>query len=157
MGMKDTFTAAEWDNLSRAPFFVSLAIGMSDPSGPFGRLKESKALSNSVTDAEDGSHGELAKAVALEISRCRPSRSELVGDASDIYDVQRQAISEIGAIGRLSEKAGTDGAAFRRWLAAMAHSIADAATEGGFLGFGGERISAEEWSAIGQVRVALNL
>jgi hypothetical protein len=43
--------------------------------------------------------------------------------------------------------------AFRRWLLAAAQAAADAGKEGGFLGFGGEQVSAGEqrsWSRYAQ-------
>ena len=45
--------------------------------------------------------------------------------------------------------------AFRRWLVAAAQAAADAAKEGGFLGFGGEPVSAGEQQMLDQVRAAL--
>jgi hypothetical protein len=45
--------------------------------------------------------------------------------------------------------------AFRRWLLVAAQAAADAGKEGGFMGFGGEQVSAGEQRMLDQVRAAL--
>ena len=47
--------------------------------------------------------------------------------------------------------------AFGRWLLAAAQAAADAGKEGGFLGFGAERVSAGEQQMLDQVRAALGV
>ena len=47
--------------------------------------------------------------------------------------------------------------AFRRWLVAAAQAAADAAKEGGFLGFGAEQVSAGEQQMLEQVRAAVGV
>ena len=47
--------------------------------------------------------------------------------------------------------------AFRRWLLAAAQAAADAGKEGGFLGFGAERVSAGERGMLDQVRAVLGM
>ena len=47
--------------------------------------------------------------------------------------------------------------AFRRWLVAAAQAAADAGKEGGFLGFGAERVSAGERRMLDQVRAVLGM
>jgi hypothetical protein len=41
---KESFTPEEWAKISHVPFLVSLAIGVSDASGPFGMAKEGMAV-----------------------------------------------------------------------------------------------------------------
>jgi hypothetical protein len=45
--------------------------------------------------------------------------------------------------------------AFRGWLLATAQAAADAAKEGGFMGFGAEQVSAGEQRMLDQVRAAI--
>jgi hypothetical protein len=47
--------------------------------------------------------------------------------------------------------------AFRRWLLAAAQAAADAGKEGGFLGSGGEQVSAGEQQMLQQVHTALGI
>ncbi len=48
-----------------------------------------------------------------------------------------------------------EAAAFGRWLVAAAQAAADAAKEGGFLGFGAEQVSEREQAVLDRVRAAL--
>ena len=45
----------------------------------------------------------------------------------------------------------------RRWLASISQSVAEAASEGGFLGFGGVQVSDAEKATLDQVAAALKL
>jgi hypothetical protein len=47
--------------------------------------------------------------------------------------------------------------AFRRWLLTAAQGAADAAKEGGFMGFGGEQVSAGERQMMEQLRTTLGV
>ncbi len=47
-------------------------------------------------------------------------------------------------------------AAFGRWLVASAQGAADAAKEGGFMGFGAEQVSEREQAMLDQVREAVS-
>lgn len=155
MSVKDQYSAEEWDAIGQSPFFVSAAIGMSDPSGPFGMMKEGMALAREVKEAMDGQHGELAKAVAAEIRDHRPSRKELIGDAKNADEAEEYAMAKLASIAALADKAGADGSQLLAWLNSAAQSIAEAGKEGGFLGIGGESVSSGEQAALGKIRVAL--
>ncbi len=156
MSVKDQFTADEWQSLAHGPFLVSTAIGMSDPSGPFQMVKESMALAGAVKNAVEGEAGELAKAVAGELREHRPGRKDLVGDAKSHADARAHAVSKLRALGDLADaKAGTDAAPFKKWLAGLATSVAEAGKEGGFLGIGGEAVSDAEEAAIAEIVSAL--
>jgi hypothetical protein len=155
MSAKDGFTPEEWDAVAQAPFFISAAIGLSDPSGPFGIMQEGMALARQVREAAEGDHGSLAKEVADEIRDHRPGRDELSGGATTVDAAKAHAIAQIAWIAQIVEKADLDGDSYLAWLNETAYAIAEAGTEGGFLGFGGEAISAEEHAALGQIRVAL--
>ena len=48
-----------------------------------------------------------------------------------------------------------EAAAFGRWLLATAQAAADAAKEGGFMGFGAEQVSQGEQSMLDQVKSAV--
>jgi hypothetical protein len=49
-----------------------------------------------------------------------------------------------------------EAAAFARWLVAAAQSAAEAAKEGGFMGFGAEQVSDREEAMLDQVRAAVS-
>jgi hypothetical protein len=46
---------------------------------------------------------------------------------------------------------------FKSWLVSIAGKVANAATEGGFFGIGGEKVSAAETAAINQLASSLGV
>jgi hypothetical protein len=46
---------------------------------------------------------------------------------------------------------------YKKWLLEIAGKVANAATEGGFFGFGGERVSAAETAAINELASSLGV
>jgi hypothetical protein len=153
---KESFTPEEWAKISHVPFLVSLAIGVSDASGPFGMAKEGMALARSVQDALDGSAGEVAKEIATSMKGHRPKTSDLTGGARSADDVGAHATDEIkAAVALVASKDAAEGASLKTWLSDMAQHIAEAAKEGGFLGIGGSAISADEQKALDAIKAAL--
>jgi hypothetical protein len=71
----------------------------------------------------------------------------------------QQILDELrGVNGILEEKATPEEAeAFRRWMIAVAKGAADAAKEGGFLGFGAEQVSQGERRMLEQLASALGV
>jgi hypothetical protein len=148
MTSKADFTDEEWTRLKRAPFVAGMAISLADPGGAIELYHESKAALESVRDAASGSRGELPAAIArdaLEDSRqhksplggFKPSKGAMAG--AEIL----QELGEVNAI--LNQKAAADEASsVRDWLLSAAKDAADAAKEGGFLGFHAERVSKGE-------------
>jgi hypothetical protein len=52
-------------------------------------------------------------------------------------------------------EAPADAAAFKAWLAQIGQSVADASSEGGFLGFGGVQVSDAEKATLAEIATAL--
>ena len=154
------FTDEEWARLERAPLVAGLAISLADPGGPIEAVKESMAALRTLTEAaQSGGHGELvdsvAKSVAAEVQqRHNPMRGfrpkgALAGE--EILDELR------GVNALVTEKADPDEAqAFREWLLTAAKRAADAAKEGGFLGFKAERVSEGEQQMLDKLGVVLS-
>ena len=66
------------------------------------------------------------------------------------------AVAELQAVSRLvAEKAPDAAPGFKAWLNEVAAKVAEAGTEGGFLGFGGEKVSAAEKATLERLRTAL--
>ena len=64
-----------------------------------------------------------------------------------------KAVNEIATAKATAEEAD----AFRRWLLTVAQAAADAAKEGGFMGFGAELVSQGEQRMLGELRVTLGV
>jgi hypothetical protein len=103
------------------------------------------------------SQEELLAAVALDIQAMAQHRQNPLGDFKPRGG--EQVLEELGAVNELVTARATpeEAAAFRGWLLAAAQAAADAGKEGGFLGFGAERVSAGEQRMLDQVRTVLEL
>ena len=62
-------------------------------------------------------------------------------------------MTQVGPI--LDEKAPADAPSFKAWLKHIAEKVAEASSEGGFLGFGGVRVTDAEKASIEEVVQAL--
>jgi hypothetical protein len=73
-------------------------------------------------------------------------------------ELKVQAIAKLTQAGSLLDaKAGADAAPFKAWLKHVSESVAEASTEGGFLGFGGVKVTEAEKASIAEVARALNI
>jgi hypothetical protein len=73
-------------------------------------------------------------------------------------ELKSACIEILGKVdGILSAKAPADAAAFKTWLRQISQSVAEAATEGGFLGIGGVLVSDAEKATLAEISSALKL
>jgi hypothetical protein len=145
---KADFSEDEWTRLKRGPFVAGMAISLADPGGPIELVKETAATLKTVREtAESGERGDLLDAIGQEV----------VGDArqrtNPLHDFKpkgalagQQILEELAEVNRIvSAKATPEEAdAYRDWLKTAAQEAANAAKEGGFLGFHAERVSDGE-------------
>ena len=149
MTSKADFTDEDWTRLKRAPFVAGMAISLADPGGPIEAFKETAATLKTVLgDAQDGGRGELVTAIAGDVEAgAREHKSPLSGfKPSKGATAGVEILDELRAVnGLLTEKATPeDAAAVREWLLAAAAAAANAAKEGGFMGFHAQRVSEGE-------------
>jgi len=156
------FTPEEWSRVLASPMVASAAITLVDPSGLWGLLKEGMAGSWALAEAKQSTNANrLVKAVA-EAFTDGDARTSAQGHVqslfrgSDVAQLKSRAIEELRAVGAiLDAKAPADAAAFKTWLQDVARRAAEAASEGGFLGFGGERVSEAERATLTEIAAAL--
>ena len=149
MTSKADFTEEEWTRIKRAPFVAGMAISLADPGGPIEAVKETAAtLKTVLAVAEQGGRGEFVDGVASEVAdEARQRKNPLAGfKPSKGATAGVEILEELGEVSRIVAEKGTpeDAAALRDWLLAAAQASADAAKEGGFLGFHAERVSKGE-------------
>jgi hypothetical protein len=149
MTSKADFSDEEWTRLKRAPFVAGMAISLADPGGPIEAFKETAATLKTVLgDAQGGGRGELVTAIAGDVEAdARQHKSPLAGfKPTKGATAGVEILGELGAVNRLvTEKASAeDAAALRQWLLAAAQAAANAAKEGGFMGFHAQRVSEGE-------------
>jgi hypothetical protein len=155
MTTKDAFTEEEWTRVVRAPLVAGLAISLADPGGPIEAAKESMATLKSATNPP--SREQLLAEVALEIQALAQQRTNPLKGFTPRTDPGEEVLAELGAVqGIVAAKATPEEAsAFGQWLVTAAQAAADAAKDGGFLGFGGEQVSAREQAMIDRVRTTV--
>ena len=157
MTTKTDFSEEEWTRLIRAPFVAGMAITLADPGGPIEAAKESMASIRSATNPP--SREQLLTEVALDIQAqvqqhhnpvkgYRPTGGSAPGE---------QVLQELREVQALVTQRATpeEAAAFGAWLVSTAQAAADAAKEGGFMGFHAEQVSEREQDMIDQVRGAV--
>jgi hypothetical protein len=157
MSTKSDFPEEEWTRIVRAPFVAGLAISLADPGGPIEAAKETMATVKSSTNPP--SREQLLAEVALELNAMtqqrqnplkgyKPAKGEAPGE---------QILEELRAVQALVAARATpeETAAFGQWLLATAQAAADAAKDGGFMGFGAKQVSDGEQAMLDRLREAL--
>jgi hypothetical protein len=155
MTSKADFTEEEWARLKRAPFVAGLAVSLADPGGPIEAVKETTATLRTVTGGAGGAHGQLVDELAREVASER--KNQLSGFKPRGATAGADILDELRAVNAIiSEKATPeDAAGYRAWLMSVAKEAADAAKEGGFMGFKAERVSEGEQKMLDRLREVL--
>ena len=160
MTTKDAFTDEEWARLERAPFVASMAISLADPGGPIEALKESMAAFKTVSEAaQSGGQSELVEAAAHSVAeKAKERKNPLAGFKPRGALAGEEILTELREVNGLVTSKATpeEAAAFREWLMSSAQRSAEAAKEGGFLGFKAERVSEGEQQMLDKLREALS-
>jgi hypothetical protein len=165
MATKSDFTQDEWKLLLQSPLVAAIAISAADPSGIIGMLKESMASARALLTAKaDPKADALVKAVVddFETSEGRAAAQDglraAIAGAEKPAEVVAKATDNLKTIAAaLDAKGGADAVPFKTWLAGVAKSVAEAAPEGGFLGFGGTQVSEAEKATVAQIAAALGV
>ena len=148
MTTKTDFTDEEWTRLGRAPIVAGMAISLADPGGPIEAFKEMHASLKSVLDAaQEGGRGELVQSVAKDVTAAaRERKNPAAGFKPRGALAGQEILDELSAVNELVTRKATPEEAdeFRAWLLDSAKRAAEAAKEGGFMGFKAERVSEGE-------------
>lgn len=157
MSSKPDYTPEEWAALVRAPLLAGMSLTLADPGGPIEAAKEVMAAMKVMAAPESGA--ELLVEVSQEARTMMEERHNPIGDFKpDPARAGEQILEELRRVDAVLRAKATpeEAAAFRTWLTRAAQSAADAAKEGGFLGFGAVKVSDGEQEMLDQVGVALS-
>jgi hypothetical protein len=164
MANKTNFTPDEWKLLLESPMMTSMAVTAADPSGLWGLLKESFASGSALAQAgSDASANPLVKAVAADFATTEgrtAARDELKARlaGSKPGDIKVKSIESLKQVCALVDaKAPADAAAFKGWLRRISENVAEAAEEGGFMGFGGVKVSEAEKATLSEISRTLGV
>ncbi len=162
MSTQSTFTAEEWTALRLAPSLVAGGIAAADPSGIFGSIKEATAGMHGMLEAYQSGKGlELFQALAADRSiPGMPDPKSLLGEGNreqQLANMKSSVLERVKAAATLigSKGSADEARAYKQMLVGVAQRAAEASKEGGFLGFGGVRVSAAEQSFINEVKAAV--
>jgi hypothetical protein len=148
MTTRSDFSDEEWARLERAPVVAGMAVSLADPGGPIEAVKETMAVIKTISEAaRSGGDGELVDGVAKSFAEKTKKRESPMGDFKPRGALAGQEIlEELKAVNELVTRKATpeEAAAFREWLLSAAKRAADAAKEGGFMGFNAKRVSEGE-------------
>jgi hypothetical protein len=163
MADKTSFTPEEWKQLLESPMLASMAVTAAEPSGLWGMLKESFAAGGVLARAKtDAGANALIKAVVADFGSAEGRGAARDGlqarlKGSKPAEVKDKAIAGLRQVAALVDaKAPGDAAAFKSWLQSVGQHVAEAAKEGGFLGFGGVQVSDAEKATLAEISSALS-
>jgi hypothetical protein len=151
---KGDFPEDEWTRIVRAPFVAGLAISLADPGGPIEAAKETMATIKTATNPP--SREQLLTEVALDVQAMTQQHRNPLGEFKLTKGEQpgKQVLDELRSVMAVVAARATpeETAAFGQWLLATAQAAAEAAKDGGFMGFGAKQVSEGEQSMLDQVR-----
>ena len=162
MSSKTDYSADEWKLCLKAPLMAGLAVVAASPSGPLGVLREMFAVGKLVSETRaQGGSNELLRALVSELAapdaRGHMDAAELRGLGTE--QLRAHALEACRAFAALVDRkaAPEEAEGVKRWLVGIAQRTAEAAKEGGFLGFGGTTVSQPETAAIQEVARVLGV
>lgn len=163
MTTKTDFTTEEWKLLLEGVLMAGIAVSAADPSGIWGTLKEGVSTANALNAGRSAGNELITALIAdLETSAGRDTlkeglREKLSGlsssGAPQMKVIAIDALRQVSAL--LDGKAPADSVAVKSWLRQISHGAAEASNEGGFLGFGGVKVSDAEKATLAEIDDAL--
>ena len=159
MSKKADYTAEEWQTIVKAAPMAGLAVTLASPNGPFGVMKEMFAVGMAIADTlQKGSSNELVSSLIddLKARGTKPEQPQAMDSPDKARATCMQALADVDTL--LARKSTPDEAkGFKEWLHGIATRVAEASNEGGFLGFGGEKVSDAERAALADIGKMLHL
>ena len=160
MTTKADFSEDEWATLVRSPMVAGAAITLADPGGPIEVVKETSAVLKFATSSSGEQRDDLVGELAREVRGLAEQRKNPLGGFKPRGALAgKEIVDEIARANEIvSAKASPEETdAFRAWIMECAQRAADAAKEGGFMGFHAERVSQGETDMLAQLRSALSM
>lgn len=166
MSSKTDISPNEWEILRDAPHYVGLAVAASGASGLIGSIAEAIAPSSAFVEAIKGNKPLLQQIcdkeqVKASIEAIKESLKGMAKNGDDFTAIQANvrntAIEKSKAAIELLKQKGysEDVVVYREFILNLADKVANAAKEGSFLGFGGERVSEAERNLLAELTQAV--
>jgi hypothetical protein len=159
MANQSSFTPEEWNALRETPHAVAAAVTIVGASGITGTLKEAYSIASTMMESQSSGNSLIRElSTRDQVKAASQALKDRLGTIANptIDTVREMALESVrSSVAILQAKAGEDLAAYKSWLKHVATNVAESAKEGGFLGFGGERVSEKEREILAQLDVAL--
>jgi hypothetical protein len=160
MATKADFTTEEWITFKAAPQSAALYVLTASPSGPVGIVKEMFAVAKAAQEIkkDEGALPILKELFAeAEGEPQAETKVELSDKAKE--PAQRAALltALTASVTLIDAKLGGDASAVKQWIYDVGEKVARAAKEGSFLGMGGTLVSAEEQTALDELKGVLGI
>jgi hypothetical protein len=155
---KADFTEDEWATLVRSPMVAGMAITIADPGGPIEVVKETSAVLKFAVGTSGEQRDDLVGEIAQAMRELAEHHKNPIGDFKPRGSMAgKEILDELSHANEIvSAKATPEEAeAFRAWILECAQRAADAAKEGGFMGFHAERVSQGEKDMLAQIGTAM--
>jgi len=167
MGKLENYTQSEWDIVSSTPQLVGVAMAGAGSSGLVGSTKEMFASARSMMAArKEHADNALIQSITPDtsdpkkaMSDAKEQRDTVMGrlksnNIKSSEDLQNFILQDCEkAISILEQKESPETVnGYKQMLLEVAEKIANAAKEGDFLGFGGERFSEKEQKLFAQLK-----
>ncbi len=165
--VKDQFIEDEWFLISSVPSMVGAAMAGAGKSGIIGTAKEAMAsMKGMVAGKSDYPDNELINAVLVKAESFSDAREKAgVYREKAMAQFKEQNISSPEefnnymldnarkAVALVKDKRGDKEAEeYQQWCISVAKKVAEAASEGGFMGFGGEQVSDGEKALMAELQ-----
>lgn len=172
MSIKTRFTDDQWFLLGAMPGMIGAAMSNAAPSGIIGTVKEmSAAMRANVQGKQDFPDSELINELMRKAANWDEAKEKLsdyrekakeritTANIKSREDLQAMALEDCKAAVALVDDQCSDSeaSAYRQWTLNVARAVAEAAKEGSILGFGGERVSAEERKLLNELETVLGI
>lgn len=157
MSGKADFSVDEWDLLRSSPLMASMLVVAASPSGPVGLVQESAAAAKTIMQSVGAAQTPLLKALSEDVTQTMAIPKPPPGATpGQVQEAAAEILRRTSAL--LTTKATPEETTeIKGWLARVAQATAEAAKEGGFLGFGGVSVSNQEKAALAMLNAALGL
>lgn len=159
MGKLENYTQSEWEVISSTPQLVGVAMAGAGSSGLVGSTKEMFASARSLMAArKEHANNALIQSIMPDVSDAKKAMSDAKAQREIVLERLKtsgiKSSEELqsfimkdceNAINILKQKESPETVnGYKQLLLEVAEKVANAAKEGDFLGFGGERFSEKE-------------
>lgn len=153
------YTPEEVNLLREVVPLAGFAVAVAGNSGIIGTFKEAAAAVHGLIEgAAQYPQDELIQSLVKNLREKRlPMPSYSPTEAGVQEKIKKDALEKCRqAIALLSQKATPQEASdFKQWIVTVSEKVANAAKEGGFLGFGGQRVSEAETAMLKELSTVL--